>query len=234
MKIKKTDSLKNFKLFSLSFIICFFALFSCTKENTYKDLGHSYFPYSLNFYTHFVVDSTIWDDFTGEVYTSQSQILEVVESIFTDLNGDSTYRIEQFTRKNDSDEWQIKRVFTANIHNSRAEITIENLRQIKLVFPPQLNTRWNANAFNSLENETWKISEIHKPKLINSINLDSTLTVLQSNEYSLVSEDHRYEVYATNIGLVQQYEKVVSKNFATQEIVKGKLVVKSLKSYGYK
>lgn len=216
-------------------VLCLIFLYSCSKEKINKptDLGHSYFPYKPGYKIYYDVDSTIWDDFTGQMYFSQSQILDIYESYFNDGSGNQTIRIERFQRKNDDEEWKINKVYTANLNITRAEITEDNLRQVKLVFPLLNNKSWDANSYNSLDKEVWRITELNKAFQINNLNFDSTLIVSQSDESNLISEDIRYEIFANNVGLIKKYEKSVSKNIATQEIIKGKLIIKTIRSYEF-
>lgn len=233
MNLSKLKNNKTYTCFSLILCnLCFILLFSCSKEkiDSTSSLDYSYFPYTKGFKVQFDVDSTIWDDFTGQMYFSQSQILEIYESYFIDASGNQTLRIERYQRKNENDEWKILKIYTANLNKTRAEITEDNIRLIKLIFPTEKNKTWDGNAFNSLKPETWRITEVHKALQINSNNFDSTLTVLHSNETNLINEDIRYEIYATHVGLIKKYEKTVTKNIATQEIVKGKLIIQTIKS----
>lgn len=210
-------------------------LVMCSKDDTAPyDVGYDYFPYSPGVWHHYDVDSTVWDDFTGETYYYNSQILEVVESYFTDQEGNKALRIERYFRNSDTSEWVISDVWYANLKPATAEKVEENVRFVKLAFPVRMNNTWNGNALNSLNSEEYEYEDIDVPLSISGMLYDSTVTVLHQYNVNLIEEDIRYEVYARGVGMIKKYTKTVTKNIAQpDQIVSGVLIEYRLRNYGF-
>ena len=107
--------------------------------------------------------------------------------------------------------------------NSNAELIEENERIIKLKFPVNSYTNWNANVFNSSSSLECFYEQIHSPKIINGLFFDSTATVNQGSDRNLIRFYKKQEVYAKGIGLVYKYYKDLNiSNFDTLSITTGK------------
>ena len=154
------------------------------------------------------VDSVSYNDFTGTVDSFHYQIKEYVESVFTDNSGRRSQRLERYIRYSDTAAWKIKDVWFETLTSSCAERVEENLRIIKLIFPVRESLKWNGNNYNMLGEQVYKYQDVHKVATINHTILDSTVTVVQKNGSTLISEDFQEEIYAAHIGLV--YKKYVS------------------------
>ncbi len=232
--VKKRKQL-HFQMCLIFIASGFIAIVSCTKPDEPADVGYNFFPHSPGHWMHYDVDSTVWDDFTSEVYNYNSQILEIVESAFTDGEGYPALRIERYYRKNDTMQWAIKDVWFANLKPASAEIVEENVRFVKLAFPVKSNNNWNGNAFNYLPAETYSYDNINQSMTAGTQTYDSTVTVNHKETVNLIEEDIRYEVYARNVGMIYKYTKTVEKNIAQPDaIVKGVLIEYTLRNYGPK
>ncbi len=185
------------------FILTLFVL-ACQKDETTVDeeLYHEYFPVNVGHSVIYEVDSIVHDDFTGTVDTFYYQIKEYFESTFIDDSGKETIRLERYIRNDENEDWDIKNVWMARRITSRAEKVEENIRYIKLAFPLRINKRWNGNAYNFKEEQTYTITDLHHSYSINDLNFDSVATVLQKDEKTLISEKYQTEKYAKNIGLI--------------------------------
>ena len=94
---------------------------SCKKSDEDSapiNFGYNYFPMQVG-------DSLIYDVHVHtkdlNEYDSTYQILEVVESIFTDIQGRPTFRLERYVRNTINDPWIIFHVWTANADNVEVE-----------------------------------------------------------------------------------------------------------------
>lgn len=222
----------------LAVITCFsiLLLFSCKPEKIAEpaDVGYDYFPLTEGQWLLYDVDSTVWDDFTSQIYHYNSQILELTESRFTDNTGNEAFRIERYYRKNDTIDWALLDVWSANLTSASAEKVEENLRFIKMSFPVRRNQQWNGNAKNYLDEEEYTYKNLFQPLNTGQWQFDSTVTVEHSNNINLIEEDIRYEIYARNTGLVKKYTKTVKKNIAQPDIiVSGILVEYTIRNWGH-
>lgn len=174
----------------------------CKKDESVKgEISYRYFPMQVG-------DSLIYDvslfDKDLNTYDSSYQLLERVESVFSDNEGRPTFRLERYTRNSDTDPWQIYKVWTANLLTTSVEKKEDNITYVKLVFPVELDEHWNGNAKNYMadEFEDYKIISIDEPYFANNLNFDSTLTVRQVDyDYGFEKRRH-YEKYATGVGMI--------------------------------
>lgn len=177
-------------------------LISCKKKDSSETtvfLGDTYFPMQVG--DTLIYDAHVHTKDLNE-YDSTYQILERVESIFTDNQGRPTFRLERYVRSTPADAWVILDVWTANINSVQVEKKEENITYIKLAFPTQLNKTWNGNAKNILDPQDYEITDIHQPLSLNNLSYDSTLTVTQKEEILFIGEDHQLEKYAAGVGMI--------------------------------
>lgn len=205
----------------------------CSEEQADpSEMFYSYFPDTVGHFVIYSVDSLVYDDFTGQVLQFEYEVKELIESRLTDGEGKESLRLERYIRPDESSPWEIKDVWQARVLPDRAEKTEENITFIKLVFPPKLGSRWNGNAYNTLPRQEYRIIEAHKPYLITpSLSFDSTVTVLQNEFITLISEELQEEKYAKDIGLVfKRYRKVDKEPDGT--IVRGVDYSYQIKAFG--
>ncbi len=192
---------KHLLSISTLFICIFFS--SCEEDKIIKeDLFHEYFPVDVGHWVIYDVDSIVYDDFYETIDTFYYQVKEVIESKFTDGSGKEALRIERYIRHGSDENWQIKNVWTARRLPSRAEKVEENIRYIKLVFPPKVNKSWDGNAYNIKSEQIYKITQTHEQQIINDLQFDSVVTVLQADFETLISKEYKVEKFAKNIGLI--------------------------------
>jgi hypothetical protein len=167
--------------------------------------GHDYFGMKENKWLIYQVDSTVYDDFLGEVFHYNYQVKEINAGFFNDASGNISMRVEKFIRMDESQKWKIKNVSTAAIRGGQALATEDNITRVKLVFPLRRNRIWNGNAFNNKDFQEYRITSIHEPLNEGQLSFDSTLTVLQKNFITLIGEDYQYEVYAAGTGMIKKH-----------------------------
>ena len=71
---------------------------------------------------------------------------EVVTEKFIDLEGDTVYRIERYSKVDSNASYIIKDVWTSKLNYNNALLTEENEIFTKLIFPLNSNVFWNGNA----------------------------------------------------------------------------------------
>ncbi|MFN2396424.1 MAG: hypothetical protein ABR597_12135 [Bacteroidales bacterium] len=193
------------KLYLIFFSLLILIMSSCeTKEGEPAYLGTEYFGLLPEKWVVYDIDSTVYDDFLGEVFHYQYQVKEVNAEVYTDSQGNENMRLERFWRTDENDSWKIKNVWSAGLQSQRATKTEENVTYIKLTFPAESGRNWDGNAFNNKPAQQYVISDIHAPKEIGDILFDSTLTVLQKDLITLIGEDLQYEIYVPGIGMVER------------------------------
>lgn len=203
------------RLSVLLLILTAFGLNSCSDTDEPNAdttvAGLDYFPTDSGLTRIYQIDSAYWDDFTGTTGLISYQIREVQAGIFTDLQGRPAVRIERF-RSDSLGNWIIDRVWTAVRTTQRAEVTEENNRFIKLVFPPDVESSWNGNAYNTLDEETYRFTRIG-PDTAAGQTFPETVSVVQGDEQgNLIELRFGSEIYARNTGRI--YRKRVNLEFS--------------------
>jgi hypothetical protein len=201
--------MKYLKVTPIIVIILFLSFLSCKKEKELPlDMGFKYFPVNIGHRVIYDVDSISYNDFTGHVDSFKFQIMEKVESVFSDNEGRETQRLERYKRLNDTSAWFIKDIWIENLTETTAEKVEENVRIVKLIFPPQENAKWDGNLYNTNGVQDYLFKDVHSSYSMNNKMYDSTVSVIQKQEYTLISEKFEKEIYAAHIGLI--YKKFVN------------------------
>lgn len=190
-------------------------IFSCKKgESDFTpEYKYDYFPVDTGFYVIYDVDSITFDNnFNPPLSDTNSyQIREYYESVFIDNQGREATRIERYSRKDSTQSWRIKNAWYAVLNQTSAERVEENLRFIKLVFPPANDETWDGNKFLNITSdisyyEDWEyeMSEVGNSYSINGLSFDETLLVSHIDEENLIEKTFSTERYARGVGLIEK------------------------------
>ena len=137
----------------------------------------------------------------------------------------------RYIRLTDGDAWTIKEVWYVNKTPSTAERVEENQRFIKLAFPVNKNAKWDGNAYNTLGEQYYKYISVDETRIAGNMAFDSTVIILQMEEYTLISEDFQEEVYARNVGMIYKKYVRLTKQ-PTGEVIKGIDYSYTIRAYG--
>lgn len=132
------------------------------------------------------------------------QLKELTGPAYTDVTGQMAYRILRFRRASADQRWQPDSVWSARITATEA-IRTENGRDfVQLLFPVQDKATWNGNRYNSLGPATYQVRNAGKPYRVLEKLFPETVTVIEQNDSTLISQNKRMEVYARQVGLIYQ------------------------------
>jgi hypothetical protein len=227
------------RFFHLVGIIGFVSLLvACSKDNpqvTLANYHYDYFPIHLgSYWTYDVVEISHDQNAAIPHDTLSYQLKTEIGDTLIDNEGRITNRYYRYKRNTSFDAWVLTDVWTTIVVDNRAEIVEENIRRVALRFPINSSLVWNPNQFNFLPAQQAYYEDIHKPVVVHSISLDSTVKALTVKELSLVSYAHQYEVYAKKVGLVRKYFKDLKiANFDTLNILSGKELYYTLTDYSH-
>jgi len=221
-------------------LIATIILVSCSKkkEEDYVEpyLGHDYAALEVGKYVVYDVDSFFYDDFNGMIDSSFYQIKEVIDSEFTDLEGDEAFKIIRYRKESDTTGWVLIDVWQSKLTTTNFQKVEENVRFVKLIFPINKNDTWNGNSLNNNESEEYDYTAVDQAETIGGNALSNVLTVLQFEEINLIEEKTFTEKYAKGIGLVYKKSVDLTKeyNTATGEFERslGYDITMTLSSYG--
>jgi hypothetical protein len=173
------------------------------------DLGLEYFPTRIGHYVDYQVDSAWRDDHVG-IQGSVSYVMrEVLTEETTDAEGRPAQRIERYVRDS-AGVWQVRDVWTQTRDERRAERTEENLRMLKMVFPPRDGQFWDLNIYNTEDPFELTYEAVDVPWSTDSLAFDSTSLVESTFFNNLVDTMLHEERYAKHVGLV--YKRWVKSN----------------------
>ena len=212
------------------------ALFSCQKDqviNSSPELGFEYFPTNIGNYIIYDVDSIVINDFTAKTDTFIYQLMEIQESEFKDNENRNSLRIERYKRPDSLSNWKLINICSACRNNKRAEKTENNIKTIKLTFPVRDGLKWNGNAYNNGDVWNYVYENTFITETINGVKFDSTISVLQKEEFNLIQSQYYLEKYAKHIGLI--YKKVEDIKTEINGKIKGGIIyTQMIREFGIK
>ena len=171
------------------------------KENIHPQvIDFSYYPMNINSELVYAVEYIKIDAPINLHDTQRYYLKERIESSYYDEIGNLIYRIEHFKRPDTNSAWQLTDVWFSQYYQNQAHKVEENIRYIKLVFPVNKGLKWNGNAMNTLEPQTYSIDTLDKPWRI----FDSTLVVVQQKKETMIDKYFDYERFAKHKGLVEK------------------------------
>jgi hypothetical protein len=165
------------------------------------DLGHAYFPTDTGRWIQYAVDSIWRNDLTGQHDSVDHPLLETVTEHFIDPQGRPAQRLLR-QLQDSAGNWYPKDVWWQVRTNTQAERAEENMRRIKLVFPPRIGQYWNTNATNTDPSYELTYQEVDVPWQVNGLQFDSTVLVKTTYFNNAVVTNTYYERYAKHVGLV--------------------------------
>lgn len=180
-------------------------LAGCSKDEPAEvDMGYDYFPQNIGHWIEYQVDSMRVRLVAGNVLdtTLFSYPLreELVENI-TDAEGRPAQRIIRYFRDVNG-TWLPKDVWWQTRDNVHAERSEENLRRIKLIFPPRTGTEWNTNATNIEDEFGLEYEDVDQPFNVNGFSFDKTVSVVSNFQNNFVNTRRYLERYAKGVGMI--------------------------------
>lgn len=197
----------SFELLTASAILSFSMLSSCGKETLEAPSpSFNYFQTRQGKYVVFDVDSIVHstddNDNDDSVHYYHYQVKEIIDTPFTDGEGKQRQVVTRYYRNDSTEQWNFNIVWTQSLSSSSAYRWEDNIPYHKLSFPISSEIQWDGNDQNTLDEEMYHYSDIHSAKTYNSIDFDSTITVIQRDDNNFVEKVFGKEVYASGIGLI--------------------------------
>ena len=207
------------RLFPVIFFLI--AITSSCQDSTVEPVPFdtSYFPLSTGKFIIYEVDSIVMSDFFNTTDTVHYQLMEAVDSAYTDAGGRQAFRIVRSRLDSLNGAWRIIDVWSANVTETTAEKVEENLRFIKLSFPVLLNKTWAGNSYINtdsplvyLDDWEYKYTDVNEAFDTYAGTFDSVITVLQHEDINAIQTVLYQEKYAKQVGMIYKEEQ----NFETQ------------------
>ena len=171
------------------------------------DLGYDYFPLNtgdLRVYEVTRIDHNL--DQSSD--TLRYQLKEVVGEKFSS-GGEESFRLERFTRLDETEEWQEDSVWSARRNTFQAVVVENNVPIIKLSFPLEEDRRWDGNAMNSKEYDEFKMVNLDAAYTVNGVNFAPSLEMVKEEALDAtqrVTDSFHKEYFARDIGMIYRID----------------------------
>ena len=179
--------------------------FACKKDSLNNDRSEElsgWIPMQEGKRWLYKVDSIAYNRNTSIPDTFSFELLEMVDTVYADNIDEQVARIKIVTRKDSLDFWHFRKMYYAKTTHDYYERVEENLRYLKISFPPAEDFLWNLNSRNNLPPAMLSYSNLFEPYHGTYIKSDTTLSVV-GKEISNALEKYKYlEVYGKGIGLM--------------------------------
>ncbi|MEO6819428.1 MAG: hypothetical protein ABI266_00605 [Ginsengibacter sp.] len=210
--------------FSLALLVSILFFTSCKKENEILSpiTVNDYYPLEIGKYINYNLDSTLFVTF-GTVrkvisYLAQDRVSDSI----TDNLGRKSFRINRYIRNDASMPWVYNTTFLATNTGGTIELVENNLRFVKLAFPLSQDFTWKGNTFINttslepdiryLDNWDYTYDSVNVPLMLNGVNIDSTLKVMERDDFTgqdpgipgtlYAEKNYSVEKYGKGIGLI--------------------------------
>ena len=149
------------------------------------------------------VDGVYVYDKNGKRYLDFSSLMIGTKYVITDSGGiqeeTTSLKIPCFTLRDNTERP------STLIENGGTNMLISSISEIEGIMDTgeiKDTKYWDGNAFNNLEEWEYYYDSLHKPKLINNLSFDSTITVIQRDNQNVVQYEKVKEIFAVDIGLI--------------------------------
>lgn len=161
--------------------------------------GYDYFPLETGRYVIYDVQEQQYDLNTALIQRTY-QLKEVVGKTYSDVTGQTAYRLMRYRRSAESGQWQADSVWSAHIVNNKAIRTENGQDLVKLLFP--VNDLLSGNGRNASGSDDYITRNVGQSYHVSGKEFDETVTVVAQDDSTLTSQEKRIEVYARQIGMI--------------------------------
>lgn len=184
----------------------------------------AYFPLQIgDFWVYQVTQNTYSsvNPVVEEVY----QVQEKISSSYQQ-NGQQFFLMEESIRKTAQADWQLTTIRTVYKNQTEAVSLENNVPVIKLVFPIRQTTSWNANGYNTRPDTLLHYEDSGRSLPVGRLNFPNTVSVVGSEDSTLINLAKYRRVYALNVGLVYRENVALTYCQSTPACV-GKALIES-------
>ncbi|MBD2754216.1 hypothetical protein [Spirosoma validum] len=191
------------RLYSLSVgLVNLFLLLGCQSATTEPMAsGYDYFPLETGRYVVYDVQEQQYLINTSPIQRTY-QLKEVAGKAYTDVTGQTAFRLMRYRRSAVNQPWQADSSWSARLVNNEAIRAENGLDFVKLLFPVQNLLTWDGNQRNAADSDDYKMCNVGQVYYVQGRQFDQTVTVVEQDDSTLIGQDKRIDVYARQIGLI--------------------------------
>ncbi|WP_020599055.1 hypothetical protein [Spirosoma panaciterrae] len=188
-------------LYQVSLLVLINLGFGCQSADTSLTPDDStYFPIQTGDYWIYQVTQETYT-LTSAPTTRTYQIQQKISNSYTQ-NGQVFYQIEESIKPSAQSDWQINAIRTVYKNLSEVISQDNNVPKVQMLFPIAASTNWNLNTYNANPDTVLHYQNAGSPFKVGSQTFDNTVSVLGTNDSTLINQQKYSRVYAQNIGLV--------------------------------
>ncbi|GAB3988908.1 hypothetical protein GCM10028807_12590 [Spirosoma daeguense] len=181
-----------------------FALSNCQSPTTDPALNdNQYVPLQTGHYVTYDVEEQRYALNAQPVHLSY-QRKDVIGEAYKDVTGQTAYRLLRFRRSDERQPWQADSIWSVRISNNEFVRTENGRDFIKLLLPVYNELSWDGNQRNILGVDTYTARNVKASFYVQDKKFDNTVTIVEQNDSTLISQDKRIDVYARQVGLIYQ------------------------------
>lgn len=218
--------MKNTTLYILS-ILSIITLFTSCKDEAPEEpkdltIGQSFYPIQKGQFQTFSVKQTRFA-LNETPVTTTYQLKEVIGDEFVGENGEKLNEVLRYVRPNGLEVFRLDSVFSVRKDENVVVKMEHNIPYVKFDFPIEEGKTWNGYLFNARPAKDFLAQDVNAAKSVGNTNFSRTITVIESQDSSLVDKNLRYEVYADEVGLI--YKKTESLLYCNQPECFGQKII---------
>jgi len=200
-------------------------LVGCTQtlEPNTSEFGYEYYPTEIGDYRIYYTVGIRYN-LDGSIDTTKYLVKEVAEELITYVDGTNRLVLGRYSTDIGSSEWKKDSLWSVWIDNTKVVVSEANIDFIKLVFPVEESKEWDGNAFNSDDDEFYKIEDFEKPYSYDTLSYNKTLIVVHEDfidPAKITKDNYRIEVFASGIGLIHKLK--IKINYCSKCVENGKI-----------
>ncbi|CAN5591937.1 hypothetical protein BH09BAC4_BH09BAC4_46110 [soil metagenome] len=174
----------------------------CQTNNDPAPNDTAYFPLEIGDYWVYQVTQANYA-IASPVVNTTYQLQEKIASSYAQ-NGQLFFVVEESIKKTEQSGWQLNGIHT--VYKNLTEVVSQerNVPVVKMVFPISAATSWNVNEYNANPDTLLKYQDNGKAFAVGKLSFNQTVSVVGTNDSTLVNQEKYRQVYAQNIGLIYQ------------------------------
>jgi len=186
------------------------------------DSPEDFYPLEVGKYWIYQVDSTIYDESSGNICLTSGFVKEELVSILSEGDLTTVYVLERSYKTQESDPWVVD-VWTLTKGRNYIQRREENLGFIKMQTPLRVGNTWEGNQFDQdfiltvkdeaiaiYKNWSYEVLELNVAEEINGTSYDDLMVIKQADDENLIERRYSVEKYARDIGMVHREMEILN------------------------